>query len=102
MHRNDRAAAIEFVGKWSSLQHDVATASGHPRVILAAHRRLTAPVKPKVYVEARVIQRVAARPPLTVHDAHLIEAIGSKVRRINALAAHAVGEGPEAFTSSGT
>ena len=92
--RRVRADALWFAANTSL--SGIPTTLANPGDIRKAYAKLTAPVKPKVYVEARVIQRVAARPPLTVHDAHLIEAIGSKVRRINALAAHAVGEGPEA------
>ena len=93
LDRRDRAAAIWIVENPKSLTHGGTTTLNHPKRIQATYVKLTAPVKPKVYVEARVIPRVAARPPLTVHDAHLIEAIGSKVRRINAPAAHAAGEG---------
>ena len=89
--RRVRADALWFAENLSL--STASTTDAHPTHIRQAHRKLTPPVKPKVYVEARVIPRVAARPPLTVHDAHLIEAIGSKVRRINALAAHAAGEG---------
>ena len=89
--RRVRADALWFAANTSL--SGIPTTLANPGDIRKAYAKLTAPVKPKVYVEARVIQRVAARPPLTVHDAHLIEAIGSKVRRINAPAAHAAGEG---------
>ena len=73
------SAAIQAL----SIRPEIVSALGcdiaHPVALLAAVRKLTAPVKPKVLAApVHTPPAAAGSPPLTVHDAHLIEAIGSR------------------------